>query len=65
MQRVFSIFVFKHTDFLISKDLSFLDSFVENAKVKLIFSEELFAEFISVAERPKFKKFFTPKDIKG
>ena len=50
--------------FLISQDFSFLDNYVENGRVKLVFSEELFAEFITVAERPKFKKFFTPKDIK-
>ena len=50
--------------FLISKNFSFLDNYVENGKVKLIFPEELFSEFLTVAERPKFKKFFTPKDIK-
>ena len=50
--------------FLISKNYSFLDNYVENGKVKLIFSKELFTEFITVAERPKFTKFFSPKDIK-
>jgi uncharacterized protein len=48
---------------LISKNYSFLDNYVENGKVKLIFSKELFTEFITVAERPKFTKFFSPKDI--
>jgi uncharacterized protein len=50
--------------FLISKNYSFLDNYVENGKVKLVFSKELFTEFITVAERPKFTKFFSPKDIK-
>jgi len=50
--------------FLISKNYSFLDNYVVNGKVKLIFSKELFTEFITVAERPKFKNFFSPKDIK-
>ena len=51
--------------FLISKNFTFIDNYVENGRVKLIFSEELFTEFITVAERPKFKKFFAPKDIKN
>ena len=50
--------------FLISRDFSFLDNYIETGKVKLIFSEELFSEFISVAERPKFKKFFAESDVK-
>ncbi len=50
--------------FLISKNFSFLDNYVQTGQIKLIFSEELFAEFLTVAERPKFQKFFTPKDIK-
>ena len=41
-----------------------MDNYVENGKIKLVFSKELFAEFITVAERPKFKKFFSQKDIK-
>jgi hypothetical protein len=49
--------------FLISKDFSFLDNYIEQEKVKLIFSEELFNEFISVTERPKFKKYFSVDDI--
>jgi putative PIN family toxin of toxin-antitoxin system len=49
--------------FLITKDYSFLDQFVVKGKVKLIFSEELFSEFISIAEGPKFKKYFSKSDI--
>jgi putative PIN family toxin of toxin-antitoxin system len=49
--------------FLISKDFIFLDNYVLKGKVKLIFSEELFSEFILIAERPKFKKYFSNSDI--
>ena len=50
--------------FLISRDFSFLDNFIETGKMKLIFLEELFSEFISVTERPKFKKYFAESDVK-
>lgn len=49
--------------FLISNDFSFLDKYIENKKVKLVFSEELIQEFLTVASRPKFKKYFTDKKI--
>jgi len=50
--------------FLISRDFSFLDNYIETGKIRLIFSEELFSEFILVTERPKFKKYFAESDIK-
>jgi len=50
--------------FLISRDFSFLDNFVENGKVKLVFSTELLHEFISVVQRPKFRKYFSDSDLK-
>lgn len=50
--------------FLISKDLSFLDNYIEKGKIKLIFSEELYSEFITVSERPKLQKYFSKNDIK-
>ena len=49
--------------FLISRDFSFLDKYIETGKIRLIFSEELFSEFISVTERPKFKKYFAENDV--
>ena len=49
--------------FLISKNFSFLDKFIENGKLKLIFSKELYREFLEVIERPKFKKYFHKSDI--
>jgi hypothetical protein len=50
--------------FLISKDFNFLDGFIEKGKVILIFSEELFSEFISVSKRPKFQKYFKNGTLK-
>lgn len=49
--------------FLITKDYSFIDKYVENDKVKLVFSDELVQEFLTVATRPKFQKYFAVKDI--
>ncbi len=49
--------------FLISKKLSFLDSYIENGDINLVFSEELMGEFIDVAFRPKFQKYFSKSDI--
>ena len=49
--------------FLITKNYSFIDKFVENQKVTLIFSKELIQEFLTVATRPKFQKYFTDQDI--
>jgi len=49
--------------FLITKNYSFLDKYLENGKAILIFSEELIHEFLTVAKRPKLQKYFTDKDI--
>ena len=49
--------------FLISKDFSFLDDLVESNKLKLVFSTELLHEFITVAQKPKFKKYFSKNDL--
>ncbi|HZK07763.1 MAG TPA: putative toxin-antitoxin system toxin component, PIN family [Bacteroidales bacterium] len=49
--------------FLIAKDFSFLDEYIETGKVKLVFSKELIQEFLVVSHRPKFQKHFTYKDI--
>lgn len=50
--------------FLISRNFSFLDNYIEKGRIKLIFSEELYSEFILVSSRPKFKKYFSESDIK-
>ncbi|MDI9554022.1 MAG: putative toxin-antitoxin system toxin component, PIN family [Bacteroidota bacterium] len=49
--------------FLISGDFSFLDDFVESNRLKLVFSMELLHEFMAVAQRPKFKKYFSKSDL--
>lgn len=49
--------------FLITGDFKKLDSLIRNKKVKLIFSLESIEEFLIVANRPKFKKYFTKTDI--
>lgn len=50
--------------FLISKRYDFLDELIVKGKIKLIFSQELIEEFLTVAKRPKFKKYFSDKNIK-
>ena len=49
--------------FLITKDFKKLDLLIKRGKIQLLFSNELLEEFISVAQRPKFKKYFTKDDI--
>ena len=49
--------------FLISNNYSKLDEPLESGKVLLLFGNELLAEFLQVAKRPKFKKYFSPKSI--
>ena len=49
--------------FLITKDLSKLDDILFDRKGILVFNQELLDEFLEVATRPKFKRFFSPKDI--
>ena len=49
--------------FLITKDYSKLDKLLFSGKTTLIFSQELLSEFIAVAQRPKFRKYFSPEDL--
>lgn len=48
--------------FLITKDFKTLDNSVKTGKIKIIFSLELIEEFLSIADRPKFKKYFSKED---
>jgi len=48
---------------LISGSLISLDGLIISGKVRLVFSEELFTEFIEVVSRPKFRNYFSEKDI--
>lgn len=49
--------------FLISKKFNSIDSLIENKKIILVFSDELIREFVEVVDRPKFRKYFSKKDI--
>lgn len=49
--------------FLLTNDYSKLDKIFENKSVFLLFSQVLLDEFIEVAQRPKFKKYFSLSDL--
>ena len=49
--------------YLISKRLDFLDDLIQNGEIMLIFSRELVDEFLTVANRPKFRKYFTENNV--
>ena len=45
--------------FLLTKDFTKLNQLLVEDKLTLLFNKELLDEFIEVAERPKFKKYFS------
>ncbi len=49
--------------FLISKQLDFIDDLLLEGKFKLIFSKELIDEFLNVAKRPKFQRYFSDSNV--
>ncbi|MFS2186609.1 putative toxin-antitoxin system toxin component, PIN family [Mucilaginibacter sp. Mucisp84] len=49
--------------FLIRKDYSKLDALLFSGRIRLIFSKELLQEFLDVARRPKFRRYFSSIDI--
>jgi putative PIN family toxin of toxin-antitoxin system len=49
--------------FLITKEYSRLDAILSDKLVILLYCQQLIDEFIEVAQRPKFKKYFTTKDL--
>jgi putative PIN family toxin of toxin-antitoxin system len=49
--------------FLISRKFETLDSFFKLDSITLIFSEQLLEEFVEVAKRPKFEKYFSLSDL--
>jgi uncharacterized protein len=51
--------------FLLTKDFSTLDQLLADQSIALLFSQELLDEFIEVARRPKFKKYFTLADLQA
>jgi len=49
--------------FLITKDYKKLDGKIKSGEIKILFSLESMEEFLVVADRPKFKKYFDKEDI--
>ena len=49
--------------FLLTNDFSKLDEIFSAKLIILLFSQALLEEFIGVAQRPKFKKYFSLKDL--
>ena len=51
--------------FLINKDLSKLDKILSDKLATLLYSQELIDEFIEVAQRPKFRRYFSADDLQA
>ncbi len=49
--------------FLITRDFTKLDEIIFSRQGILIFSQELLNEFLEVARRPKFRRFFSASDV--
>ena len=49
--------------FLISSKYEKLDELLFNEKCKLLFSQELLEEFVTVAKRPKLKKYISRDEL--
>lgn len=49
--------------FLLTKDFEKLDILFNNKQIKLLFSQELLEEFVEVAQRAKFRRYFTLEDL--
>ncbi len=49
--------------FLLTKDVAKLDKIFSDDSIVLLFSQELLDEFLEVARRPKFKKYFSILDL--
>lgn len=49
--------------FLISKNFTEIDNLILTSGFTLLFSNESLEEFIEVVKRPKFKKFFSKRDV--
>ena len=49
--------------FLITRDFRKLDKKIKSKAIRIIFSLELIEEFLTVVNRPKFKKYFDKNDV--
>jgi putative PIN family toxin of toxin-antitoxin system len=50
--------------FLISRSFNKLDALLFSGNCTILFSRELLEEFLTVANRPKLRKYFTPSELK-
>ena len=51
--------------FLINKDYSKLDKILSDKLATLLYSQGLIDEFIDVAQRPKFRRYFSANDLQA
>ena len=51
--------------FLLASDYSKIDSLLSKEAIVLLFSQELIDEFVEVAQRPKFRKYFSIDDLEN
>lgn len=49
--------------FLLTSGYTKLDTIFADGRIMLVFSQELLNEFVAVAQRPKFKKYFLLSDF--
>ncbi len=49
--------------FLLTKDFTTFDKIISTPNLILLFSAKLLEEFIEVAHRPKFRKYFSDSDL--
>lgn len=49
--------------FLVSNDYTKLDKILSDKLITVLYSQELIDEFIEVAQRPKFRKYFSHRDL--
>lgn len=51
--------------FLLTKDFEKLDKLFNHKQIELLFSQELLEEFVAVAQRPKFSRYFSLEDLQS
>lgn len=49
--------------FLLTRDFAKIDSMFADNRITILFSQELVDEFIEVAQRPRFRRYFQLKDL--
>lgn len=51
--------------FILTRDFTKLERILSDGSIVLLFSTDLLEEFIDVASRPKFRKYFSIEDLKS